>query len=124
MRVDVAGRSFRVTSLASGHSGRFSPVVDHDRYIRQRARFDTTLHRRPFRTGEVRRLDAHNHAGISLSSFRSWLRRHVGEILLELAAAHPLPTMLRKAKTRVLDRSMTRCLKSSKFRQPAPPASS
>ena len=31
----------------------------------------------------------------------------------------PLPTMLRKASTRVFDRSMTRCLKSSKLRQPA-----
>jgi len=35
----------------------------------------------------------------------------------------PWPTMLRKASTRVFDRSMTRVLKSSKLRQPAPPAS-
>ena len=35
----------------------------------------------------------------------------------------PLPTMLRKARMRVLDRSMTRSLKSSKLRQPAHPAS-
>ena len=35
----------------------------------------------------------------------------------------PPPTMLRKAVTRVFAWSMTRLLKSSKFRQPALPAS-
>ena len=35
----------------------------------------------------------------------------------------PLPTMFRKASTRVFDRSMIRSLKSSKLRQPEPPAS-
>jgi hypothetical protein len=35
----------------------------------------------------------------------------------------PFPTMLRKASTLVFERSMTRVLKSSKFRQPDPPAS-
>ena len=35
----------------------------------------------------------------------------------------PAPTMLRKAVTRVLEVSMTRLLKSSKFRQPELPAS-
>ena len=35
----------------------------------------------------------------------------------------PLPTMLRKASTRVFERSMTRALNSSKLRHPAQPAS-
>ncbi len=35
----------------------------------------------------------------------------------------PLPTMFRKASTRVFERSMTRVLNSSKLRQPAQPAS-
>ena len=35
----------------------------------------------------------------------------------------PWPTMFRKARTRVVERSMMRCLKSSKLRQPELPAS-
>ena len=48
---------------------------------------------------------------------------HVVRVLLDVPPPIPLPTMFSIESTRVCERSMIRCLKSSKLRQPELPAS-
>ena len=64
--------------------------IDHHRNVRRRCRFDRALDRGPFRSGVVRGLDADDRPLVLLRHRRGRLRIHVGEVLLELPAAHPV----------------------------------
>ena len=118
------GRSFFVTSSATRPLGLVGAEVHHHRDVGERARLHRVLHRRPLRAAVVRGLDADDHARVLLAPSPRSARPPCPRGPARTAPPRmPLPTMLRKASTRVFERSITRVLKSSKLRQPAPPAS-
>ena len=117
------GRSFFVSSSASDFGRIGTAEIDHDGDAGDRARLDGPLDRREVRAHVVGRLDAHDQALVAQGHLGRRLGLHVLEVLLDQDAAHPAADDVEEAKTRVLARSMIRVLKSSKFRQPAQPAS-
>ena len=88
VRVDVAGPQLFRDELGHRTLGAVGAKVDHHRNVRLRARFDRALDRRPLGTGVVRGLDPYDQAFVSHRHVRRRLGFHVGQVLLELVAAH------------------------------------
>ena len=86
--VDVARPQLLRDQLFDRPFGLVRPEVHHDGNAGDGAGFDGALDRRPLRTGIVRRLDPDDEALVLERHLGSRLGLHVGEVLLELAAAH------------------------------------
>ena len=86
IRPQLDGDELRERTLRSSRT-----EIDHHGNVGQRARFNGALDGRPFRSGEVRGLDAHDDARIPARHVGGRLCGHVLQILLEFSAAHAVP---------------------------------
>ena len=98
MRVDVTGPQLLRHELGQRTLGLVRAEVHHHRNICQRPGLDCTLDRRPLRAGIVRSLDANDEPRMTERHVGRRLRLHVGEVLLELVAAHPVADDIEKCQ--------------------------
>ena len=89
VRVDVAGSEHPLEQLLDRPHAR-AAEVDHHGDVGDRPRFNGPLVRRPFRPIEVRTLDADDDTLVLQRHIGRRLDFHVGEVLLDRAAAHPV----------------------------------
>ena len=82
------GRSLRRIRSSSRPLRMVLAEVHHHRHVGQRAGLDGTLDRRPLRALVVRGLDADDDVAMPAGHVGGGLHVHVGEVLLERAAAH------------------------------------